>query len=47
MRSNVQCQWVPVVDESGRRRLEMRWAEPGTVTALSARAGRTSAARAA
>jgi len=47
MRNNVQCRWVPVVDGSGRRRLEMRWAEPGTVTALSVRADRTSAARAA
>lgn len=47
MRTNVQCRWVPVVDEAGRRRLEMRWAEPGTVTALTARAGRASATRAA
>jgi hypothetical protein len=23
-----QCRWVPVVDGSGRRRLEMRWQQP-------------------
>ena len=46
MRNNVQCRWVPVVDESGRRSLEMRWAEPGTVTALAART-RTTVSRAA
>jgi hypothetical protein len=23
-----ELRWVPVVDESGRRRLEMRWAQP-------------------
>jgi len=38
MRERPQCRWVPVVDESGRRRLEMRWVQPGTVTALAARA---------
>ena len=42
-----QCTWVPVVDGSGRRRLEMRWAPSGTVTALPARSGLTATARAA
>jgi len=37
MRAASQCQWVPVVDEAGRRRMEMRWAQPGTVTALAPR----------
>ncbi len=23
-----ECRWVPVVDGSGRRRLEMRWQQP-------------------
>jgi hypothetical protein len=23
-----QCRWIPVVDGSGRRRLEMRWQLP-------------------
>ena len=31
-----QCRWVPVVDGSGRRRLEMRWQLP-----LAAPAGST------
>jgi hypothetical protein len=34
-----QCSWVSVVDGAGRRRLEMRWSQPGTVTTLSAQAG--------
>ncbi|WP_216870938.1 hypothetical protein [Modestobacter excelsi] len=42
-----QCRWVPVVDESGRRRLEMRWGRPGSVTTLGARTSRTVAAHAA
>ncbi|WP_170977899.1 hypothetical protein [Blastococcus sp. CCUG 61487] len=25
---NPECRWVPVVDGSGRRRLEMRWQLP-------------------
>jgi hypothetical protein len=37
-----QCSWVPVVDEAGRRRLEMRWDQSGTVTAFAVR-GRTAA----
>jgi len=47
MRAVPQCQWVPVVDEAGRRRLEMRWAQPGTVTALAPRGRVAVAARAA
>jgi hypothetical protein len=31
-----QCRWVPVVDGAGRRRLEMRWAQPAPVIATSA-----------
>ncbi len=27
-----ECRWVPVVDGSGRRRLEMRWQQPAGVT---------------
>jgi len=34
-----QCRWVPVVDGAGRRRLEMRWGQQGSVTALSPRTG--------
>jgi hypothetical protein len=34
-----ECRWVPVVDGTGRRRLEMRWVRPGTVTTLAARTG--------
>ena len=41
-----QCRWVPVDDGTGRRRLEMRWVRPGTVTALSS-TGPATAARAA
>ena len=37
-----QCSWVPVVDETGRRRLEMRWDRPRVVTAFAVR-GRTAA----
>jgi hypothetical protein len=39
-----ECRWVPVVDAAGRRRLEMRWVQPGTVTALSSRGGSVTAA---
>jgi hypothetical protein len=28
-----QCRWVPVVDGSGRRRLEMRWQLPSAAPA--------------
>jgi hypothetical protein len=42
-----QCHWVSMVDGSGRRRLEMRWALPGTVTALVARGGVPATIRAA
>ena len=28
-----QCRWVPVVDGSGRRRLEMRWLPAAPVAA--------------
>ena len=38
MRSNVECpecRWVPVVDGSGRRRLEMRWQLPVAAPAAS------------
>ena len=42
-----ECRWVPVVDGAGRRRLEMRWEQPGTVASLPMAAGRTLAARAA
>jgi len=30
-----QCRWVPVVDGSGRRRLEMRWQLPLAAPAAS------------
>ncbi|MFQ1001259.1 hypothetical protein [Modestobacter sp. SSW1-42] len=35
MRENLcpELRWVPVVDGAGRRRLEMRWEQPGTVVA--------------
>ncbi|WP_369137910.1 hypothetical protein [Modestobacter versicolor] len=39
-----QCRWVPVVDGSGRRRLEMQWSRPATVTALVTPAARTARA---
>ncbi|WP_171058066.1 hypothetical protein [Modestobacter altitudinis] len=42
-----QCRWVPVVDEAGHRRLEMRWVRPGTVTALAGRSRTTAGTRAA
>jgi hypothetical protein len=29
-----ECRWVSVVDEAGRRRLEMRWQTSAPVTAL-------------
>jgi len=40
-RSCPEIHWVPVVDEAGRRRLEMRWqvSAPATVSALPARTG--------
>jgi hypothetical protein len=40
-----QCRWVTVVDGSGRRRLEMQWTRPGTVSRLASPAA--AAARAA
>ena len=42
-----QCSWVPVVDEAGRRRLEMRWTQPGTVTPLAVRSSAAAGTRAA
>jgi hypothetical protein len=30
-----ECRWVPVVDGSGRRRLEMRWQLPVAAPAVS------------
>lgn len=30
-----ECHWVPVVDRSGRRRLEMRWHLPVAAPAAS------------
>ena len=42
-----QCSWVPVVDEAGRRRLEMRWTRPGTVSALAVRSSEAAGTRAA
>ncbi|WP_269319867.1 hypothetical protein [Candidatus Blastococcus massiliensis] len=30
-----ECRWVPVVDDSGRRRLEMRWDQPIAAPAAS------------
>jgi hypothetical protein len=30
-----QCRWVPVVDDAGRRRLEMRWQLPLAAPAMS------------
>ena len=41
-----ECRWVPVVDGSGRRRLEMRWQLSDRVTEVSA-VSVVSAARAA
>ena len=29
-----EIRWVPVVDQAGRRRLEMRWQAGASVTAL-------------
>ena len=29
-----ECRWVPVVDETGRRRLEMRWQTSAPVATL-------------
>jgi hypothetical protein len=42
-----QCRWVPVVDGSGRRRLEMRWAGQAPGSAPSTRDTRRAAASAA
>jgi hypothetical protein len=42
-----ECHWVSVVDGAGRRRMEMRWGRPGTVTSLTAVADRSMAVRAA
>jgi len=30
-----ECRWVPVVDGSGRRRLEMRWQLPVSAPAMT------------
>jgi hypothetical protein len=30
-----ECRWVPVVDEAGRRRFEMRWETPAPVAAVT------------
>ena len=30
-----ECHWVPVVDGTGRRRLEMRWQLPVSAPAVS------------
>ncbi len=30
-----QCRWVPVVDASGRRRLEMRWLRPAPAATVA------------
>ena len=45
MQDRPQCRWVPVVDGSGRQRLEMQWTRPGAVRSLPATSGRVSAAR--
>lgn len=42
-----QCRWVSVDDGTGRRRLEMRWSQAGSVTALTVPTGPAVAARAA
>jgi hypothetical protein len=39
-----QCRWVPVVDATGRRRLEMRWGGQAPGSAPSTRDGRVVAA---
>ncbi len=41
-----ECRWVSVVDGAGRRRMEMRWENPGAsvVSLPGARAGVTSRA---
>ena len=39
-----ECRWVSVVDEAGRRRLEMRWQTSAPVTALRPAAGQVSRA---
>ena len=46
MRTNdcPECRWVPVVDESGRRRLEMRWQTSAPVAVLRTPADRFSRA---
>jgi len=40
-----ECRWVPVVDQAGRRRLEMRWQTSAPVVSLpvAAIAGRRAA----
>lgn len=30
-----ECRWVTVVDETGRRRYEMRWEMPAPVSAVT------------
>ena len=42
-----QCSWVPVVDGTGRRRLEMRWDQPRTGTAFAVRSRSAAGVRAA
>ena len=43
-----QCRWVSVVDGQGRRRMEMRWQQPGSsVVAMHGAADRTPSSRAA
>ena len=42
-----ECRWTVVTDVSGRRRLEMRWVQPGTVTPLAVRSHAAAGARAA
>ncbi|MEU2350779.1 hypothetical protein [Modestobacter sp. NPDC049651] len=46
MRSNdcPECRWVSVVDEAGRRRLEMRWQTSAPVAALRTAADEVSRA---
>ncbi|WP_158544786.1 hypothetical protein [Blastococcus sp. TF02-09] len=36
-----ECRWVPVLDESGRRRLEMRWELPVSAPAPATLAAAT------
>ena len=39
-----EIRWVPVIDQTGRRRLEMRWQTSAPVTALRPAAARMSRA---